>query len=90
MINEDKIIEGKKSLVTLNENKSKEIYKIAVNENIRKRKLLKINMTIYTPLLLILVLVLSLVIYNNRMTDHIESSDWNNIQYVSDKEYWMK
>ena len=87
MINEDKIIESKKSLVTLNENKSKEIYKIAVNENIRKRKLLKINMTIYTPLLLILVLVLSLVIYNNRMTDHIESSDWNNIQYVSDKEY---
>ena len=41
MINEDKIIESKKSLVTLNENKSKEIYKIAVNENIRKRKLLK-------------------------------------------------
>ena len=26
MINEDKIIESKKSLVTLNENKSKEIY----------------------------------------------------------------
>ena len=57
MINEDKIIESKKSLVTLNENKSKEIYEIAVNENIRKRKLLKINITIYTPLLLILVLI---------------------------------